>query len=108
MHFSSADLSYALIIVIVVILIALFVWPGYIWADAHKLDGYWTSNTTGNIYRLTAASARRFKIKIGQESHSGKICGVRKIKYADHSGSVEFDNRRIEWCNGEKWIKQGV
>lgn len=97
-----------MLIVLVVILLALFAWPGYIWANAHKLEGYWASNESGNIYRIAALTSRKLAISIKGHISNGTIYGIRKIRHSGMCGSVEFNNRKIKWSTGEKWVKQGI
>ena len=108
---SDSDLSSAIVIAIIIILAVLCYWPGLIRVKGRSLEGYWAS-PSGALYELRDAGGRDFFVHSAGTATtvSGQSTGVRGVSVPafNKQGSVELGSRRIDWKDGDVWLRQGV
>lgn len=108
---SDSDLSSAIVIAIIIILAALCFWPGLIRVKGSSLEGYWAS-PSGALYELRDAGGRDFVVHSADTATTaaGKSSGIRGVSVPalGKQGTVELGSRRIDWQDGDTWLRQGV
>lgn len=109
---SDLDLAYGIVIAAVLLLIAVFVWPGSARARPGDFAGYW-ADAEGGLYELRQAGGRSFVLRGGGGGGSrGTMAGLRGIVVGEGpralAGRLELGGRSLAWSDGKKWYRQGV
>jgi len=107
---SDADLTTALLIAVVLIIIALIVWPGIMRIRPHMIAGHWASQKTGIMYEIRPGhTGRRFIVLSNNHPGTGVVHGLRGVRFPGVGrGHVGFGNRQIIWKGGDVWSLQGL
>lgn len=111
---SDADLTAAVLIAVILIVIALVAWPGLVRVRPRTLAGYWASQTTGALYEVRPGHGRTFVVSTRSGLATGAIRGLRGVRVAfpgddgSRGGRVELGGRQIIWKDGDTWALQGV
>jgi hypothetical protein len=109
---TDGDLVAAILIALLILVILLCVWPGFLRLRGRDLAGYWASSS-GAMYRLQPTGGRAFNVYAdgpgrAPSATAGRITGVRGLRIGGRSGRAELGGRRISWAGGEAWTRQGV
>lgn len=118
MALTDRDLTIAIVIAVVIILVALVGWPGYLRLSSRSLGGFWASSA-GSLYEVRPTGSRRFELRASSPGDEGlppirgRVVGVRGLELAPgpwpgRRGKMEIGGRRIEWEGGGVWSRQGV
>ena len=112
---SDSDLTAAVVIAILIIVVLVCVWPGYARVRGRDLVGYWAA-PGGGLYEIRDMGGRAFAVR-GEAAAaavagvaSGVASGVRGVAVAalGKRGIIELGGRRIDWQGGDSWTRQGV
>lgn len=111
---TDSDLASAILIALVIILVALAVWPGYLRVRAAQLEGHWAS-TDGAMYEIRPTGPRTFLVVAagGCAGVAYRVAGVRGVRAdapssTNDRGRVDLGGRRISWADGHAWTFQGI
>jgi hypothetical protein len=111
------DIATAVIIAMIIIVIAVFVWPGYGRITTAQLEGHWSSQNTGSIFQIKRVGRKKVDVyNNGALYAKGFLYGLRAVRIVIletgkfMTGSLEFASRQISWDKGQTdtWIYQGV
>ena len=111
---SDADLTAAVLIAVILIVIALVAWPGPARIRPRMLAGHWASRATGAMYAVRPGRGRTFVVSTRSGLATGTIWGLRGVRVAfpggdgSRGGRVELGSRQIIWKDGDTWSLQGV
>jgi hypothetical protein len=111
-YFSEQDVSYAMIIVTIVIIIFVLLRVN---VCSYDLSGYWGCTKSGNFYNLRPLTRGTLAVTKQGKTIICRLSGLRGITCEAVSGDVSGavsgtveDKRRIIWDDGRKWVFQGV
>jgi hypothetical protein len=115
---SDRDLTAAVLIAAILILVALYGWPGAFRLRGRDLAGFWAS-PAGALYRIEGGPGPAFTVRAsthpGRET-LGRVTGLRRVVVPGAAlgergalgGAVELGGRRIQWDDGSAWVRQGA
>lgn len=105
----DVDLAFSIGIAVVVIIIALFVWPGFARIHPRSLAGYWSSQKTGDMYEIRPTAGKEFVLLTSSGAIPGNVRGIYKIQIATskNAGRVGLGWRQILW-DDDTWTLQGI
>lgn len=113
---TDGDLTIAIIIAMLIIIIILCAWPGTARIRGGNLIGHWAS-PSGTYYEIRSSGSRTFAVFAGKDAASiqGRITGIRGVRLITvprverpKRGHVELTSRRIKWTDGDVWTRQGL
>src|SRR5262245_43544860 len=110
---TDGDLTAAILIALLLVVVALCAWPGLLRLHGRDLAGFWAT-PGGGLYEIRAAEGRAFEIREpgragGRPPAQGRLTGVRHVKVSggpgavSRAGVVEAGGRRIRWKKGDTW-----
>ncbi len=108
------DLSIAVLIALVIVLVVAVGWPGYLRVRARHLAGFWASQA-GVLYEIRPTGGRTFTVRSSDAASPetrGTVVGVRGVRVGvgqeSRRGKMEIGGRRIAWDGSGIWSRQGV
>jgi hypothetical protein len=112
---TDRDLAAAVLIALILLVIALCAWPGFLRLRSRDLAGFWAA-PGGVLYEVRATGDRTFDVVApGADAPvraPGHLAGVRGVRVASGgpalAGRVELGSRRVHWKNGTSWTRQGL
>jgi hypothetical protein len=105
---ADVDLAWALGIAIVIVILALCVWPGFARVKLADVEGNWASQA-GDLYQIRPAAhgTRAFVILGGGATADGELRGLRGLHTAGDEGRVGLGGSLV-WRKMGAWYRQGI
>jgi hypothetical protein len=114
---AEGNITAAVVLAAIVLLIIMCIWPGLAQVRAGDIGGYWASRE-GKMYEIVPGPSGEYsfevKGRLGADAPvagtgaRGLISGLRRLQLRQGGGRVAFGGRRIDWGNGDSWVKQGM
>lgn len=110
---AGQDFTVGCIIALIIIMVALFAYPGYARVKGSGLEGYW-AGPEGSLFEIVNTGPRTFTVRSATADGSpvtlGRVSGIRGVTLSSPAkkGNVELGGRRINWADGDSWFLQGV
>ena len=110
---SGTDLVVVTALVVVLIILALTVWPGYMHIRPRDIAGYWVALQGGAMYEVRPGRGRTITVVDAQGPVAGRLRGLRGVRLelpagGGRDGRVDSSGRRIYCAGGEMWVLQGI
>ncbi len=111
---NDADICYALLIALVIIVVVVAVWPGLARVSGVDLEGFWLSDGVENtrLYEIRPVGGRAFEVRQrgSAATEKGRARRVRAVEIPGlkRAGALELGGRRLAWHDGTVWTRQGV
>ncbi len=113
----------ATVLAVIILLVILCIWPGYLRVAPKDIEGYWASRD-GNMYAIRPVAGRghefgvnwdprkdkkgTYDIMAAPHQAHGSVRGVRGLRIGPLHGTVALGGRHIAWADGGLWTRQGL
>lgn len=103
------DAAVVLALAVVMIMVAVCVWPGLGRVRRENIVGFW-GTADGKLFEIRAADGgeRALTVQHGAQTVAGALSGVRGLRVGALSGRVGLGGAQIHWRDGSVWHFQGI
>jgi hypothetical protein len=110
---TDGDVAASIAIAIVLLIVAICVWPGFGRVRAADLEGFW-GTTDGALNEIRVVDGA-LVVRSGAHELPGRLCGLRSLCVGGACGRVGLGGGQIHWSQGRSpsggdatWYHQGV